>query len=679
MQKSISIFVPQYPLDNMCSDGTSFEDYIHASHASFAFAPEGDFIVDTPTFTKAMNVANISDEAGLISAIVSHKHGENVIVRLTCDILVTAPMEISGIGDLVIDGCGHRISFIKALYTPKSYVGDAAVCPYNGIIIKESKSSTNKSNSSPKEDNPSPNGSNSFVTPDGTIIRLSRSDFYNAAGEITINSNSQPTNLTSSKTSSQISQYSFLLPKKLGNLTISQDEDVCVNFTASYKSFTFKAWTATENGSNYLCFRQEQSEKYNDDYVTQKKYTSFFFINKDLSPDACFIKDSNLYFPSRYEWIGELEGGFTIKNGNIKFQNIQLTGTAPINAEGEACLTMHKCAIYGATAESAITITWKGKAYISQCNVYDCLGNGILAKYGSTIYVTDSHFHDIGLFRAQTEAIESRGKYYIARNKIEDFCYGAIRVGVIDTDTALHDVKNTEVEAKVKRNVFPCCGIVEYNDISLSRTFYDNANHLVGIDGGAIYIATNNGSIQNSVDTETFISYIGRTLDTTNVCVVRFNHIKNYRGRGTNRGIFCDDDAYNFLLLGNIVENTPNDLSISARFAESIRKAYYLKKDYNKKVFYNVVDNGIRFEGNLQPVENPSEQTTTEAYDGCEMKYNLYLNKYANMSNIIRYTSREDNVYVDDTGFFTKDGRIDSAYNITEWNINIKNRRHERR
>lgn len=61
------------------------------------------------------------------------------------------------------------------------------------------------------------------------------------------------------------------------------------------------------------------------------------------------------------------------------------------------------------------------------------------------------------------------------------------------------------------------------------------------------------------------------------------------------------------------------------------------------------------------------------------MKYNLYLNKYGNLSNIIRYTTRDDNVYIDDSGFFTEDGRIDSAYNIKEWKINIKNRRHERR
>ncbi len=103
----------------------------------------------------------------------------------------------------------------------------------------------------------------------------------------------------------------------------------------------------------------------------------------------------------------------------------------------------------------------------------------------------------------------------------------------------------------------------------------------------------------------------------------------------TSIPIYCDDDAYKFLLLGNIIENTPNDHSISARFAGAERQTFYPKKSYNKKVFYNVVD--------------------------------------------IRYTSREDNVYVDDTGFFTEDGRIDSAYNIKEWNINIKNRRHERK
>ncbi len=392
---------------------------------------------------------------------------------------------------------------------------------------------------------------------------MSQSDFYNAAGGIVKSSNS-PSPLTSDEEA----QYSFLLPNELRNLNILQDENVFVNFTVSYKSYTFKTWTAANEKENYLYF-QAKLGKYNNDYADYHRPTSFFFINKDQSQNACHVKDSNLYFPSQYEWVGELKGGFTIRNGNIKFKNLQLTGSAPMKVEDEACVVLHKCTIYGAT---------------------------------------------------------------------------------------------------------------ENNDTSLSPAFYDNADHLVGIDGGTIYIATNNGSVKESMDTETFISKnIGCTLDDTNVCVVRFNHIKNYRGRGTNRGIYCDDDAYNFLLLGNIIENTPNDHSISARFAEANRKTFYFKKDYNKKVFYNVVDNGFRFEGNMKPAIIGGDLINTEDFDGCEMKYNLYLNKYGNLSNIIRYTTRDDNVYIDDSGFFTEDGRIDSAYNIKEWKINIKNRRHERR
>ncbi len=635
MQKSKFIFVPEYPLDDMCSDNTSFEDYTDASSFKFSLVPEGDVVVDPPTFTKSMNVANVGDEKGLKSAISSYNNGENVIIRLTNDIIVTTSIEITGTGDFIIDGCGHRISFIKTRYTPKSYIGETAVCPYEGEL---------------KE------GKNTFVTPDGTILRLSRSDFYNAAGEITKSE----------------SQYSFLLPEELESLNISQNENIFVNFTFSFKSYTAKIWTNTKDGSSSLCFQINGTYNYNADYADYHRCTSFFFINKDLSHDACLVKDSNLYFPSRYEWVGELQGGFTVKSRNIKFQNLQLTGSAPIKVEGKACMHLHQCTIYGATEESAIEIALQAKAYLSQCEVYDCLGNGILAKYSSTIYVTDSHFHDIGLFREQTEAIESRGKYYIARNRIEDFCYGAIRVGIIDLETASSDANKTRVD----ENPFPCCGIVEYNDISLSPAFYNNADHLVVMDGGAIYIATNNGNVEKPLDTETFINKnIGRTLDDTNVCVVRFNHIKNYRGRGSNRGIFCDDDAYNFLLLGNIIENTPNDFSISARYAGASRTSFY-SDGYNKKVFYNVVDNGYRFEGKITSVNKLGDG---EKFDGCEMKYNLYLNKYGNLSNIIRYTTRDNNAYIDDSGFFTTDGRIDSAYNIKEWNINIKNRRHERK
>lgn len=40
MQKSKFIFVPEYPLDDMCSDNTSFEDYTDASSFKFSLVPE---------------------------------------------------------------------------------------------------------------------------------------------------------------------------------------------------------------------------------------------------------------------------------------------------------------------------------------------------------------------------------------------------------------------------------------------------------------------------------------------------------------------------------------------------------------------------------------------------------------------------------------------------------------
>ncbi len=638
-------FFPTYPLDGMCSDDTSFEDYADASHFSFAFAPSGDFVVDMPSFAKAMVVANVSDEKGFLSAIASHRNGVNIIIRLTCDIVMTTTIVISGTGDLIIDGCGHRISFIKTRYTPKSYTGDFAVCPYKEEKIE---------------------GRESFVASNGKIIRLSRSGFYDAAGEITMDTNDQQTLLNSQDGETDNAIYSFRLPKDLDNLSISQDEDVYVNFTSSFKSFTINAWTAKKGGYNYLCFK-ENKKSYNDDYSGYKRYTSFFFINKDLTQESCLIKGKNLYFPSQYDWIGELGEGFTVSKGNVKFKNLSLVGKRAIIENGDTEVTLQEGKIYG-TAENAIEIKY-GKAYISQCEVFNTLKYGVLAEYGTTLCVVDSYFHNIGLYREQSEAIESRGKYYIARNRIEDFCYGAIRVGLINAPSS-----------STGTNGLSCSGIVEHNNMSLSTTFYENADHLVVMDSGVIYIATNNGDVQKPEDTETFIkNNIGRTLDTTKVCVVRYNHIKNYRGRGSNRGIFCDDDAYNFLLLGNIIENTPDDYSISARFAESERTTFHRKKNYNKKVFYNIVDNGFRFEGNLRPVITEDKLKNTEEFDGCQMKYNLYLNRYGNRNNIIRYTSREDNVYVDDTGYFTADGRIDSAYNIKEWNINIKNRRHERK
>ena len=103
-------------------------------------------------------------------------------------------------------------------------------------------------------------------------------------------------------------------------------------------------------------------------------------------------------------------------------------------------------------------------------------------------------------------------------------------------------------------------------------------------DSGAIYVGTNN-----------------------NHCTIRFNTINNFGGHGSNRGIFCDDGAYNLSIYGNIVNKTANSYDIDSRNCATITyrqtpKGY--KFNTNNFISYNICEKSIRVEGNSLEKEN---------------------------------------------------------------------------
>ena len=69
-----------------------------------------------------------------------------------------------------------------------------------------------------------------------------------------------------------------------------------------------------------------------------------------------------------------------------------------------------------------------------------------------------------------------------------------------------------------------------------------------------------------------------------------------------NRGIFCDDGAYNFQIYGNIIVGLDNSYSIDSRRVGSVETSRMtqtgiIRSNINNVIRDNVVDRPIRFEG----------------------------------------------------------------------------------
>ena len=175
----------------------------------------------------------------------------------------------------------------------------------------------------------------------------------------------------------------------------------------------------------------------------------------------------------------------------------------------------------------------------------------------SNIRITNNTFKYCGQSIGNTFCVRCyESTYYIANNTFVDFGYGAIGVGVWHGFT----------------KEYPSQGIIEHNEIYFSPSYYANVWKHTLMDSGAIYTWTQNDEV-----------------------IIRYNYIHDYTGAGDNRGLFCDDGACNLKIYKNIVLNTPNSYSIDARKVQDQHEGF--NNNANNYIAYNLVDNGIRFEG----------------------------------------------------------------------------------
>ena len=173
------------------------------------------------------------------------------------------------------------------------------------------------------------------------------------------------------------------------------------------------------------------------------------------------------------------------------------------------------------------------------------------------VNITDCLFENNSKGWSNTFCINIKGKdFLVARNTFRDFAYGAIGIGEHYGD------KKTYVS-----------GVVADNEIYYTNTYYADYKKHTLMDSGAIYLWTQNDNV-----------------------VIRNNYIHDYIGIKDNRGIFCDDGASNFAIIGNTILRIANSYCVDSRLIKDQRPGAFTN-NVNITITDNTFDGDIRFEG----------------------------------------------------------------------------------
>ena len=257
-----------------------------------------------------------------------------------------------------------------------------------------------------------------------------------------------------------------------------------------------------------------------------------------------------------------------MRNMNLKsltMEGISFCGNA--NQSSGALIQMNgvkaeavniKDCVFRSCQSTCISLGNTTNATISHCKFYDNATTAIHSGGGcENTHITGCLFENNSCGWNNTFCINIKGKdFRIDRNVFRDFGYGAIGIG-----EHIGDIKVCVT------------GIIEKNEIYYSPEYYSCYKKHTLMDSGAIYLWTQNDNV-----------------------IIRNNYIHDYIGAKDNRGIFCDDGAANFKIIGNRILRIANSYCIDSRRIKEQHPEKFTN-NVNISITDNTVDGGIRFEG----------------------------------------------------------------------------------
>ena len=220
------------------------------------------------------------------------------------------------------------------------------------------------------------------------------------------------------------------------------------------------------------------------------------------------------------------------------------------------------CAFEGIRSARVISVGNRNEVRIEDCVFRDIYEDGVNASHSSVkTEVIGCRFERCGLGMQNSFCVSCAGSgFRVAHNLFSDFGYSAIGLGYGYLNEKTGDIS----------------GIAEYNRLYYSDEWAGHPDQHTLMDSGAIYVSTQN--------------------DRT---VIRYNRISSYTGMKDNRGIFCDDGAYNLEIYGNTILGITNSYSIDSRRCKRIERdpqSKVQRVNFNIKIYDNVTDAPVRFE-----------------------------------------------------------------------------------
>ena len=334
----------------------------------------------------------------------------------------------------------------------------------------------------------------------------------------------------------------------------------------------------------------------NNDYYYAKEDVRYKICNLEKIDGGLSIVDGLVNVPDNMGTVREGLANSFIKVedcefGSLSFENIKIEGGSNLRFAGTIELKktpckrvlIKGCEFTGIRSSSIINIESTPNVVIENNLFRDCYQCGIQTDNESAnTVVKENSFLRMGKRMNNTFSVACRGKdFSVTGNYFEDYGYGAITCGV------WYGSPKTD----------KCSGIVEDNTLVYTDGYISTIENHSLMDSGAIYLATKMDGV-----------------------IVRNNRINGFSGAGDNRGIFCDDGAYNFELVGNIINGIKNSYCIDARRCPHVEitkvpNSGVKHANVNIVIRDNVVDGTIRFEGN--EIEN----------NGCEYGTNYFVNE----------------------------------------------------
>ena len=342
----------------------------------------------------------------------------------------------------------------------------------------------------------------------------------------------------------------------------------------------------------------------------RKRFTKVQVTQWFLAPiyDVCDIDETGVYFIAQnlkevkngynvnydYEYLGKkphfrlfdtskerlCSATTFLSMTNCEFHSLSIAGlTFKRNKAGGGLMELNYVAAQSITIEKSTFEEIQG--YVTECLgtdnvlfdhniVRNTAGHEVRFLSGCrNVSVTRNLFENCGQSLNNTICVTcGEAEYYIANNEFRDFGRIAIAVGV------WHGSKKHRKSG----------GIIEKNQMYFTPDYLKRRKGNVLMDSGAIYTWTQNDGV-----------------------IIRYNYIHDYEGLGDNRGIFCDDGASNLKIYGNVILNTPNSYCIDLRSINDNAEGFL--NNANNLIAYNVVENGIRFEGCSQEERHNAKGT----------------------------------------------------------------------